>query len=185
MGRTMLDRAHLWVLLASCIPPLSVASAQDQQQKEYVFSGIVTDADCRELPASSFTIGPSGDRGESKDHLTVRCITREEGHSGMLSLTFTLDMQETLSVYSLSKIYSFRWGEAKGPQAKTFHGQFTYDSKLCDALADLFNSKVTKRNNPSSEPTNRSSEWSAGCYGDDARGTSMEIVLTTRSPEGL
>jgi len=63
-------RTHLLVLLF--LVPLAIAQNQSltkegQLPKKFVFSSPVTEADCRELPTSSFDVRASGPRWDGRD----------------------------------------------------------------------------------------------------------------------
>lgn len=158
-------RCILVLCILICIP----ASAQRQPGNEYVISGFAIGTMCHRLPAASFTIGPSGDRSDTKDRLTVKCIP------GLLSLTITIDM--TVPSAFDQNIYTFRWGESKAPGHGLGEGQFTHHEKLCSELADLFYSTVSNVVACSSEHL-EPMHWSATCNGDDQWRTSMEIELS-------
>jgi hypothetical protein len=146
------------------------APAQNQPVKEYVVIGFASKTMCHKLPAPSFTIGPSGDRWNTKDRLTVKCIP------GLLSFTFTID-PSVPSAYD-QNIYTFRWGESKDPGHTGFEGQFTRHEKLCTELAEMFYWTVSKVVTSNAEPALEPMHWSATCDMDDAWGTSMEIELS-------
>jgi len=180
----MLNARSLRILLPALILLRCLAPAQNSPQREYVFSGNVSEADCREMPTLLFAIGPSMNRAETKDHLTVRYVRGKGAEPAQLSLTFTIVGEVNLN-HGDTRSYSFRWGNAIPPRPSAMQGQFTKDPKLCTRLVDLFDTRVPKTISTSSENISKSPQWSAGCYGDDFWGTSMEVTITGRIGESL
>lgn len=157
---------------------VTAASAQNGSQKQLVFSGVITEAQCREFPSADFDIEPSGDRSNSKDLLNIRCGLT--GHSPLaLTLTFTIDLDGPSGPRSVrGEVFSFRWGKSMNGTSPAFTGQFTHDPDLCSRLAGLLNSRVLKLMPETSARVHQIPDLSSSCNGDDFWGTSMEIVLT-------
>jgi len=168
-------------ILSCFVLVAAFAPAQQQPTKEFIFSGASFEGTCQKLPQPSFTIGPSGNRGATKDRLTVKCV------SSLLSFTFTIDASVP-SAFD-QNIYTFRWGESKTPGHAGLGGQFTRNEKLCKELADLFYSTLSTVPTSSSEPALAAMHWSATCNGDDLWGMSMEIEASphaeVRNPRSL
>ena len=173
----MMNPNRLAILLIACALPAGFAFAQDQPKREYMFRGTVSEAECRALPARRFDIGPSMDRANSQDHLTVQCDPGDSEKPGSLSLTFTL-VGEIQPNDNNTKQYSFRWGQDFGAEHYSTIGQFTKDAEKCTTLVALFQSKVSKTAASASVNIRESPQWTASCNPDDHWGTSMEIVLT-------
>jgi hypothetical protein len=180
----MMNPNRLGILLIACALAPGFAFSQDQAKREYVFRGTVSAAECRELPARRFDIGPSMDRANSQDRLMVQCEPGNSDKPGSLSLTFTLVGALQPNDNNTTQ-YSFRWGRDVGAQRYSTVGQFTRDAQKCTTLVALFQSKVSRTAASASVNIRESPQWTASCNPDDQWGTSMEIVLTGKIGENL
>ena len=165
-----LRRSNLFIAFAFCALLATAAKAQNNRPRQLVFSALVTKAQCSEFPLEHFDIAPSGDRGNSKDLLNVRC-------ESMLTLTFTIVIDGPSPPRGVrGEVFRFRWGKSVNGPSTSFTGQFTQNPNLCSRLAGLLNSGTWVP--AASAPLRQPPELSSTCEGDDAWGTSMEIVLT-------
>ena len=174
----------LAILLIACALAPGFAFSQDRQEREYVFRGTISEAECRDLPALQFDIPPSMDRANSKDHLTVRCVPGKEDKAGLLSLIFIIASDKNRNT-SDTRQYSFRWGQDVGANRYSTVGQFTRDAQKCTTFVALFQSKISKTAASASVNIRESPQWAASCNPDDHWGTSMEIVLSGKIGESL
>ncbi|MGA7521425.1 MAG: hypothetical protein WBW84_03030 [Acidobacteriaceae bacterium] len=167
-------------ILIACFACLTIiARAQERPQKKVVFSGVVTEAECQQMPSQAFTIPPSMDRAETNDLLTVRCLPMVAGPFGVLSLTFTIDVNGKSTFGMRGKLFYFRWGKAvDAAPSFPFAGQFTYNPSLCARLAKLFSSDILKPETSDPDRIPDFPKLSAECHDDDRWGTSMELTLT-------
>jgi len=168
----------------------TVARAQDRLHRQLTFSSPVTEAQCRQFPSEHFEIGPSGDRWNSKDLLSVRCGSTAHGPLAenfpdiggrfVLTLTFTINTNGASAPRGvLGEVYSFRWGRSiNSPSPSFFRGQFTHNLDLCSRLTHVLNSKVLKWMPDASARVHQPPTLSSSCNPDDLWVTSMEIRVT-------
>jgi len=188
-------KTHIRFLLALCSLLPTFAAAQDQSltkevqpPKNFVFSGPVTEADCRELPTPSFEVRASGPRWKTADRLLIDCLpTKNEDHSAILTLTFVITEPPPPPPDFGNRAYTFRWGasiNSKRPPIPML-GEFTKDPDRCTRFAALFTAKVSKDVTTTNEPLRTSPHWSVSCNGDDLWGVSMEFEFLGKYPESL
>jgi hypothetical protein len=180
----MLGTPHKWIALVAGLSIAGMACAQDVPRRVLTFSGTVSEAECADLPMSSFVIGPSGDRYKSGDRLEIRCVPWQAGHFANLSLTFIVVGQVLPSPPGGARVYTFRWSKAIDRPVDRMGGQFSMDPKRCERLASLFASKISTTASLTSPKGEKPPVWSAGCYPDDLWGTSMEFRLATNFQDG-
>lgn len=161
-----LRRSNLSIAFAFCALLATAARAQNSPRLQLVFSAPVTEAQCREFPAEDFDIGPSGDRGNSKDLLNVRCESIARGPF-VLTLTFSIDTDGPSPTGTRGKVFSFRWGKSMNTSSPAFTGQFTRNPDVCSRLAGLLNSKVLKWMPAASARVHQPPELSSSCNPDD------------------
>src|ERR1035438_8518071 len=125
-----LSRSNLPIAFAFCALLATAVRAQNSPQRQLVFSALVTEAQCREFPLEDFNIGPSGDMGNSKDLLNVRCESIARGPFA-LTLTFSIDINVPSPTGIRGKVFSFRWGKSMNASSPAFTGQFTHNPDLC------------------------------------------------------
>lgn len=180
------------ILLVFCAFLPTFAATQDQsftQQvqppKKFIFSGPVTEADCRELPTPSFEIRASGPRWKTADRLLIDCVpTQKKDHSAILTLTSVITEPPPPPPDFGNRAYNFRWGESKTPTRppNPMLGEFTKDPERCTRFAALFTEKVSKDFTSTTEHLRTSPRWSVSCNGDDLWGMSMEFELLGKYP---
>ncbi|MGA3091105.1 MAG: hypothetical protein ABSD75_21055 [Terriglobales bacterium] len=181
-------------LLAFCSLLPTFAAAQNQPlpqeidpPKKFVFSGPVTEADCRDLPTASFEVRASGPRWKTADRLLIDCLpTKKKGYSAILTLTFVIT-EHLPPLSDFNRAYSFRWGESVNPKRSPnpMLGQFTKDPDRCNSFVALFTSRVSKDVTSTNQHLRTSPRWSVSCNGDDLWGMSMEFELVGKYPESL
>jgi hypothetical protein len=177
---TLLSQKRKIVVLNVVVFVLLTAAVRGQNgpQKQLVFSGVISETQCREFPSADFDLGPAGDRWKSKDLLNVRCGWK--GHSPLaLTLTFTFDVNlPSGSKGVLGEVFRFYWGKSIKAPLHAFDGQFTHNPDLCSRLAGMLNSKILRFVPEDSAPVRRDPEFSSSCEGEDVWGTVLEIELT-------
>jgi hypothetical protein len=182
-------RISLFVLVFSAT--LAVAQNQSatkevQPFKKFVFSGPVSEADCRELPASSFDIRASGPRWNTADRLLIACLPIGDKDHPSFTLRLTFVITEPSPSTPEYRTYPFRWGNSKSPKSlDPMVGEFTKDHDRCSRFAALFTAKISKDVTSTTERLRNSPHWSVSCNGDDLWGTSMEIELVGKYPDSL
>ena len=156
---------------------VTVAKAQNGPQKQLVFSGVITEGQCREFPSADFDLGPAGDRWKSKDRLNVRCGVK--GRSPLaLTLTFTFEVNAPTGPRGVrGEVFRFYWGKSINAPSRAFTGQFTHNPDLCSRLTGLLNSTVLRFIPEDSARVHRVPELSSSCEGEDMWGTVLEIML--------
>jgi hypothetical protein len=179
----MLKLPRRWMVLFACLVAVNAASAQEDARRVFTFSGTVAEKECAQLPGASFEIGPSGDRWKSDDRLEVDCVPWATGRFATLILTFTIFGEVLPAPAGGARNYTFRWGKAIDRSSPTMVGQFTSHPRRCELVKNLLTTKVSRTPASASEQLRRPATWSASCNGDDAWGTSMEIVLTANLRE--
>jgi hypothetical protein len=185
---SMMARVDLFVLVF--LATLAVAQDQSltrevQPPMKFVFSGPVSEADCRELPTPSFDIRASGPRWKTADRLLIDCLPIGDKKASLtLSLTFVIT--EPSPPTPEYRTYSFRWGNSKNPKLLDPRmGEFTKDHDRCSRFAALFTAKISKDVTSTTEHLRSSPHWSVSCNGDDLWGTSMEVQLLGKYPDSL
>lgn len=188
-------KTRIRFLLAFCSLLPTFAAAQEQSlpkeidpPKKFVFSGPVTEADCRELPTPSFEVRASGPRWKTADRLLIDCLhTKKEDHSAILTLTFVITEPPPPPSDFGNRAYSFRWGASINPKRppNPMLGEFSKDPDRCARFVALFTSRVSKDVTSTNEHLRTSPRWSVSCNGDDLWGMSMEFELLGKYPESL
>jgi TonB family protein len=189
----MFSKADTLILLALWTLLPAFATGQDQSltkevqsPKKFVFSGAVTEADCLDLPTSSFEVSPSnGPQGGTTNRLVIDCLpTQDQKNVFTLTLTFLITEAPPASPDLGNRSYYFRWGESKASKQLPMVGEFTKDENRCVRFASLFTTKVSRDAASTTEHLLTSPRWSVSCNGDDLWGTSMEFELRGRFPIG-
>lgn len=181
------------ILCCSC-QSQSISSGQDQSltkevqpPKKFVFSGAVTEADCLDLPISTFEVSPSNGPPEgTTNRLVIDCLpAQDQNNFFALTLTFLITEPPPSSPDLHNRTHWFRWGESKASKQLPMVGEFTRDKNRCVRFASLFTTKVSKDATSTTEQLLTSPHWSVSCSGDDLWGTSMEFKLSGRFPDSL
>jgi hypothetical protein len=177
----------LWALLPAFAPGQDQSvTKEDPSPKKFVFSGAVTEADCLDLPISSFEVRPSNARAGTTNRLVIDCLpTQDQKNVFTLTLTFLITEGPPSSPDLHDRSYYFRWGESKASKQLPMVGEFTKDENRCVRFASLFTTKVSRDATSTTEHLPTSPHWSVSCNGDDLWGTSMEFELRGRFPDRL
>lgn len=162
------------------------AKREVQPSKKFVFSGSVSEADCRELPAPSFDIRASGPRWNTADRLLIACLPIGGKDHPSLALSLTFVITEPSPSTPDYRTYPFRWGNSiRSKSVVPMVGEFTKDPDRCSRFASLFTAKISRDVTSTTEHLSNSPHWSVGCNGDDLWGMSMEIELSGKYPDSL
>jgi hypothetical protein len=162
------------------------AAKEVHPSKNFFFSGTVREADCRELPASSFEVRASGPRWTTLDRLLIACLPVGDKDDPSFTLRLTFVITEPSPPTPEYRTYSFRWGNSKNPKSvDPMLGEFTKDPNRCLRFAALFTAKVSKDVSSTTEHLSNSPHWSVSCNGDDLWGMSMEVELVGKYPDSL